>query len=154
MMRRFVGVIVALMLVSVWAFAAESPPILTVVLPQASYSIGSYAIGAQTVPLEYNVGFIRLSRGLWTDPTRQINWAIEISYDSGSTWTPLIAGSSVGGIVHGYCKPQPCIGPVIEYSEIGAPLAQPSNPNRRIRGTFEVSGGSVTTEVSARLESL
>jgi hypothetical protein len=126
---------------------AGQPGEITEVLPEATYSVGAYGPFVYNVPPAYNVGYLRMSRAPWTNALSRISWTIDISYDSGATWTPLVAGSAPGGAAI-----DPSTGLPYVYSEIGAPLPQPENPNRRMRGSFTVSGASVTTEVTARME--
>lgn len=129
----------------VWAAA---PTLIIPIAPEATYSVGTYTIAPQTVPTGYTLGYMRLSRAAWPNPSSRVAWDIQLSHDAGSTWTPLALGGVGGGVIL-----HPVTGVPLTYSEVGAPLDQPANTNRRIRATFVVSGGSVTTEVSARLES-
>lgn len=120
-------------------------PIETTVLSESSYSVGEYTFTAVNVPTGYTVGYVKISRASWAAGSR-IDWNIQLSQDGGSTWAVIAAGGAPGGV-----SIDPHTGLPRPYSLISAPLAQPENSNRKIRGTVTVSGDSATVTVYAGL---
>jgi hypothetical protein len=127
----------------------------TIVIPVRDYAIGSHNLG----PVALNVGLrrvaITLERSEWTDPASKVDARFELSLDGGTTWSPNPSGerdfpwgpfpvtfSAFGGIILGK-DGQPSL-----LSGFVTDLPQPSNPDRRIRGTVTISGGTVRAPVT------
>jgi hypothetical protein len=117
------------------------------VLADGTYPPGVYEIPATVVPTGYTVGYVRLSRAAWTDPTTRVDWVSQLSQDSGASWEVLVSGGARGGVVIDASTELPRA-----YSTIGAILPQPANAGRRIKATVTISGGPVTSSVSVELQ--
>ena len=143
--RWMVGLLGLLMLaVAVWA----ATPFEAVLLPEATYSAGTYEVTAVSIPTGYTVGYIKLDRSNWTNPATRVNWSVWLSQDGGVSWDndqPIASGGANGGV-----QIIPQTGLPRAYSLIGASLLQPDNPNRKVKATFTVIG-EVTTTLSAGL---
>ena len=126
--------------------ASAAPTFEAILVPEATYPTGVYEVPAVAVPTGYSVGYIRVSRDVWLDPETRAEWTIFLSQDAGSTWTLLSRGSATGGI-----KVDPRTGLPNPFSKIGASLPQPANTNRRVKATVTISGGPITTTISAEL---
>jgi hypothetical protein len=143
MKPRVLWVIAVLVIAdTVWA----ATPFEAVVLPEATYAEGVYEVPPVSIPTGYTIGYIKLARALWTNAATRVDWVIYLSQDDGVTWgdPPMAAGGSTGGVFIDQRTGLP-----FPHSLIGASMPQADNPLRKVKATFTVSGGSVTTTLSA-----
>jgi hypothetical protein len=143
MRRVIMSLALSLLLYSICAWAGT--PLEVLLLAEATYPEGTYEVPMVTIPTGYTSGHLKLTRGAWVNPAACATWHVYVSLDSGTTWLePHLAGRACGGVTT-----SPGTGGPSAYNMVGTELPQPTNPNRRFRGTVVVSGAPVTTAVYA-----
>ena len=108
------------------------------------FTLGSYAPGIRTfgpVAIPLNLASVKIDFDVAAhlDPLVELRMAIEISFDSGGTWRDFFGFTRFGGIGH---EDDGSVS-LVAYRRTSIP--QPTNPQRRLRGTFTLTGGSLTT---------
>jgi hypothetical protein len=101
---------------------------------------GTYPFGPVTVPLNAVRATAIIDRVPLTNATLRINWLLELSQDAGGTWLPWgAAGTSGGSIIN------PKTGSPYTASSSTVLLPNPTNPNRRARGSVTINRTTTTT---------
>ena len=115
----------------------------TAILPMGPYPAGTYTIPATSVPL--NIGTVKLAadRTAWLDAASTVVASMEWSFDGGTTWSPGGSWTSHGGTA---LLPDGIT--VSTESNAVFTMPQPTNPNRKVRGSVVVSGATATSSVS------
>ena len=115
----------------------------TAILPMGPYPAGTYTIPATSVPL--NIGTVKLSadRTLWIDAASIVVASMEWSLDGGTIWSPGGSWTSHGGTIL-------MLDGITVSLESNATftMPQPTNTNRKVRGSVVVSGATATASVS------
>jgi hypothetical protein len=111
------------------------------VLLYNNYAAGAYTFGP--TPIAVNATSITFYVDINQHTDVAIVWtlATEISFDSGSTWGPLVSMSREGGVTTGSS------GVVEARGWARHPLYDSTNANRQFRGTLTITGGSLFTSV-------
>lgn len=119
----------------------------TIPIPSQVYPPGVIALPQTPVPVGIDRAHLTLDAVQWTDPQTLLSVQLWLSYDSGVTWLPGGGGTARG-------EPD-------RRGKTGLPLTtvafmwtwpEPDNPNRRVKGTLTLSGGSLQTSGVLTLE--
>jgi hypothetical protein len=116
------------------------------ILPQGTYPVGTRTLPAANVPQGAISATLALSRAQWLDPAVKVSARFELSVDGGVTWSPDPSGQSVwpwGNFPLTFESEGDPSGR--GTSNVNGDLGDPTNPNRKIRGTVTISGGPLTT---------
>jgi hypothetical protein len=114
----------------------------TTLFSEASYAVGVYPFSAIAIPTEYTQASLKVARSAWLNPLSKLKFTMEISFDNGVSWPQSFSATAQGGVALVNGLPAP-------FSFIGAPLPQPENPDREIRGSIEVIAEPATVIVTA-----
>jgi hypothetical protein len=106
------------------------------VLPLDTYAAGVHTISSTIIPSSVSLIELTFSRETWTDPSVILESELEISYDAGKTWAEWCAGKAAGGILENHTET------VFTCFDRNTGLS-----TRRVRGSFTITGGSLTTIV-------
>jgi len=97
------------------------------VLPALSRNPGTTAFGPVAVPTGITQIEVQLDRAGMASETLRIDWALEVSQDSGATWLSWGGASTAGGP------------PLTGVSSFTIALPNPSNAGRRVRGSVTLN---------------
>jgi hypothetical protein len=98
------------------------------VLANDAYAAGTFPFGPVNLPTGITSAECRIDRAALTSPTLQINWKFELSQDDGVNWLPWGGAGTGGGVI-----------PDAPFSSFTVQLPNPTNPNRRIRGSMTLN---------------
>jgi len=118
----------------------------TQVFSSRNYQPGTYNIPSTAIPVGVTKVTMTLNRTNWTNPASKVAFFFERSPDGGATWLFEGAFTAEGGAVTG---PD---GTVATQTSATFSFPDPTNANRKVRGTLTVSGvafktdGSIVTE--------
>ena len=115
----------------------------TVILPMAPYPAGTYTMPSTAVPLNISTVKVAVDRTLWADPAVTVDARMEWSFDGGTVWSPGGGWTANGGTM--FLRDGTTVSTESFASFV---MPQASNPNRKIRGSVVVAGGTVTSSVS------
>jgi hypothetical protein len=129
-------------------------PIEVVVLSPSEYLPGTYMFPVTNFPLGYTLAELIIDRALWLNPASQLAWSADISHDGGVTWNQSpqtgAAATTSGGVLF-FPPGHPQAGQVRPVSRFSLGVLSPENPNRRVRGSFTVSGAPASISARSRL---
>jgi hypothetical protein len=109
-------------------------------LPIISQPAGVYLFGPATVPLGVVRATAKIDRVPLVSATLRIDWTLELSQDAGVTWLQRDAAGTVGGSVI-----NPRTGLPFTVSSFTQTLPNPTNANRRVRGSVTINEVATTT---------
>lgn len=113
------------------------------VIPRTTYAVGTYNIPSTAIALNTNHLVVTLDRDAMSSTSQHLKLDAEISFNNGTSWEYFFGVVTDGGVL-----------PSKTVASVSRELPQPSNANRRIRGTAQVLGASITTKVKVRMEQL
>ena len=121
----------------------------TVVMPLADYPEQSRVLGPAAVPTGITQVMFSVQRNtpadvtIWPSAAVTISLVVEVSYDAGSTWRPLMNFVASGGQV------------IDKDTGVAAPVSagvctldQPGLSGRQVRGTLTIAGGTLRSSAS------
>jgi hypothetical protein len=114
-------------------------------LPMAVHTpSGPHVLSPRSVPLGVRCIGLRLDITNHLDPVSRVQFQLQFSLDGGETW-PLEAGAvSPGGVIV-------YEGVTQQYAGWRVPdLPEPENPNRQIRGRYQVTGADAEFALEGR----
>jgi hypothetical protein len=103
------------------------------VLNNRAYAAGTFPFGPVNLPTGIESAECRIDRTALTSTTLQINWSFELSQDDGINWLSWGGAGTVGGVI------QDEGGNTLTFSAFTVQLPNPTNPNRRIRGSMSLN---------------
>lgn len=121
----------------------------TVVMPLADYPEQSRVLGPAVVPAGITQVMFSVQRNtpadatIWPSAAVTISLVVEVSYDNGGTWRPLMNFASSGGQV--IDKDTGLAAPISAGS---CTLTQPELSTRQVRGTLTIAGGTLRSSAS------
>jgi len=141
------GVVSILALIAVAFFALVATPITshaatfkTTVLPEAEVPVGSYTFGPANVQNSATSIQFEATRVNWPDAAR-FTVQFDLSMDNGQTWTTNYGNFGMaGGILFDRQ------GNLVTNST--ARWNIPSGNQRRVRGSLDLTGANITTEIT------
>lgn len=119
----------------------------TVILPQATYPIGTRTVGPANVPQNATKVEMALDGAAMTDPALHVSMTLDLSLDNGATWNlphPQVDPFPIGMTLDGGALNRQGL-PLATYT-LGTQLPDPTNANRKIRMTVTISGTPLTTQ--------
>jgi hypothetical protein len=109
------------------------------VFPNTTYAIGSHAFASTVVPTGVVSATLALNRSAWSNAAAKTVVSLQISFNAGATWQALGGFTAQGGTVTNMT------GGTETITSFTISLPQPANANRRVKGTFVVSGAAFST---------
>ena len=109
---------------------------MSLVIPFGTYPAGVYPFGPTAIAQGLTRAVCAIDISQMTTPDKSYTYLAQISYDSGATWGDLTGASFVGQVVK--------VGVTKQTNTVT--LQQPTNPNRKVKGTFTIIG-TITTSI-------
>lgn len=118
------------------------------VLPNGTYAIGTRNLGPASVPQNLTLAKLALDGASMTNPALHVELTLDFSLDGGTTWASTTPSRATDPYPLGITLDGGALdksgNPRAEYF-VNAPLPDPTNPNRRIRGVVTIAGTPLTT---------
>lgn len=108
----------------------------TITIPSGSYGPGTFSVPETNLPSSARVIELRLDRTLWLDPS--VSLAVSLECLENAVWVQCGRVTTVGGVVLNPVTGQP-------ITTFTARFTMPDTGRNRVRGSLEITGGSLTT---------
>lgn len=129
---RFISLLLALL----WASVSWAAPISVEIDRNVNLALGTRNFGPIAVPDDVKGCSITIDRSQWTDPAATLSVQLEISVNSGGSWAPWLALTSIGGTD-------------ATMTITGMSRALPPGTGRQIRGNYVVAGARFRSTITA-----
>lgn len=110
---------------------------MSFIVPLGIYPAGTYPFGPAPIAQGLTLAVCAIDISHMTTPDKSYMYLAQISYDGGATWGDLTGASFVGQIVKA--------GVTTQTNTVT--LQQPTNPNRKVKGTMTIIG-TITTSIN------
>lgn len=112
----------------------------SVILPPGSYGPGTFTLPAAPIPTGITRVTVQVDRASMVSGTLHIDWTLELSQDSGTSWLPWGGAGTVGGAIS-----DPATGLPFSVSSFTVAVPNPANAGRRLRGSVTLTEAVVTS---------